>query len=139
LIKDRLLKHIIEDKSGWPVVTYRFKGHQTSEDIDGLLESWQENVDRKDEFFLIFHMSNYDPHIGHVKRLAGWLLRHQKETRAYCLGVAIIAPRLGVIKMVLNAFLLISPFPFPYKLFTQEEEAGTWIQEHLKHRKETTL
>jgi hypothetical protein len=137
-MKDPTLKHIIEDKSGWPVVTYRFKGHQTSEDIDGLLKSWQDNVDRMDEFLLVFHMSEYDPHIGHVKRLAGWLLSHQKQTREFCSGVAIIAPRVGVIKMVLNAFLLISPFPFPYKLFTQEEEASDWIQGILGKQKSAT-
>ena len=126
------MEHIIEDKSHWPIVSYRFKGRQTSEDVDGLLESWQENIDRKDEFLLVFHMNEYDPHIGHIKRLAGWLLRHQKETGEFCLGVAIITSNLGVIKMVLNAFLLISPFPFPYKIFTRENEASKWIQE--QHR-----
>lgn len=124
--------NIIVDKSRWPIASYHFQGKQSLEEIDQLLASWQENIDRGEAYVHLIQLEEYDANVGHIKRAAKWILSRNNEMKNLCYGAAVVAKKIGPVKLIFNSFLFITPLPFPYKMFDTVEEAEEWLQERLQ-------
>lgn len=124
--------NIIVDKSHWPIASYHFQGKQSLEEINQLLASWQDNIDRGEAYVHLIHLEQYDANVGHIKLAAEWVLSRTKEMKKLCYGAAVVAEKIGPVKLIFNSFLFITPLPFPYKIFSTVEEAEAWLQERLR-------
>ncbi len=121
------------DKSLWPpIMIYSFDGQQTEEDMKGLMASWQELVDAGEPFALITKLNNFHADFAHVKPVATWAKEHIPLLKQNGCGSAIVSPHSKAIQILLNAFLLIAPLPFPSKIFSTEDEALAWVKERLQ-------
>ncbi len=125
------MKNITVDKTCWPIATYRFHGQQTLEEIEQLFESWQENIDRGEPYAHLILLEEYDANVGHIKLAAKWILSRTKAMKNLCCGAAIVAEKIGPVKLIFNTFLFITPMPFPYKTFSDRDEAEVWLRERF--------
>ena len=120
------------DKSHWPpIMIYTFNGHQSREDLDGLMKSWKELVELGEPFAMITKLDAFRADIAHVKPAAAWAKAHMDLLKKYGCASALVSKHNKAVQILLNAFLVLSPIPFPSKIFSDEEEALEWVKEHL--------
>jgi hypothetical protein len=122
------------DKSQWPpIMIYTFNGDQTPEDMEGLMTSWKELVELGKPFGMITKLNKFDADISHVKPVATWAKAHMDLLNKYGCASAIVSKHSRAVQILLNAFLILAPMPFPSKIVSSEEEALVWVKERVAY------
>jgi hypothetical protein len=122
---------IQENLNEWPVAEYKFDGQQTVDDIEYLVNCWDAVANRRTTFVFITKIDSFKPEISHVKPLAKWAMANMDLLKAHCRGNAIVSDRAMAAQLLLNAFLILAPLPYPTKIFSTDEDARAWAKSRL--------
>lgn len=119
------------DESTWPIPVVTGTGDATSEDVDEYLQIQTELLKKEEPHALIFDVRN----VGHMKAadrslIGQWLKQHAASLRMYRRGFAYVTESMAT-RGLLTAILWVSPPPYPYKIFSNMEEARAWAEEMM--------
>ncbi len=125
------MQNIVEDLTEWPIGRYTFTGSQSLLEIEEFLERLEGLLGHGEDFCVVLDMQSYSSDITQMKHIGRWLLSQEGDQVKRCCGLAINTTNGRALTLMLNAFFLITPFPFPHRIFNDLSQAHSWTQECL--------
>ncbi|ADR22501.1 hypothetical protein MATR_36530 [Marivirga tractuosa] len=124
------------DSSTKPIITVTFTGEKsTDENFQQYLDELQSCYDDRQQIAITFDANKaVIPKLSHQRKQALWLSQHWKLMENYCLGTAYVIPS-AAIRAVLKMIFSFQNQPVPYKIFSNSEEAESWIEELISKAK----
>ncbi len=119
------------DRSKKPLLIATVDGHQEWEDVENLCKLFSDEFEAGRRFYAIVHFKQYEPNVRHAARLGEWNRDNSEMLGQYCKGCAMVAPD-SIFEIALKAFLIITPFPYPYMVCKDLDKAQTWIDEQRR-------
>ncbi|WP_375579889.1 STAS/SEC14 domain-containing protein [Marivirga tractuosa] len=128
--------YALVDSSRKPIITVTFTGEKsTDENFQQYLEDLENCYDDRKALAIIFDASKaVIPKSSLQKKQAFWISQHWKMIQTYCRGTAYVTPNMAI-RAVLKMIFSFQNQPVPYKIFSNSEEAESWIEELISKAK----
>ncbi|MFT6477446.1 MAG: hypothetical protein ACJAZY_001683 [Spirosomataceae bacterium] len=117
------------DRSEFPVISIHFTGEkETKENFQLYLDELRNNYERKEEFALIFELTNAPiPNVKYQLKQAAWMKENENLIKRYCRGVAYVIPG-ALMRNVLKFIFTVQQNPVEFKVFSTYAESQAWAK-----------
>jgi hypothetical protein len=117
------------DRSEFPVISIYFTGEkETKENFQLYLEELGNNYARKEQFALIFELTNAPiPNVKYQLKQATWMKENESLIKTYCHGVAYVIPG-ALMRNVLKFIFSVQQNPVEFKVFSTYAESQAWTK-----------
>ena len=119
-----------------PIVKVTFTGEKsTDENFESYLSTLETIYEERKILTIIFDAQKASiPNISHQKMQAKWISEHWELIQTYCKGTAYVIPNMAI-RAVLKMIFSFQKQPTPYKIFSNNEEAESWVKDLLSEEK----
>ncbi len=120
------------DDSRWPVVTIRWEGATTDDEMAAHLERIDEILARRQPWLSIIEVASGSgtPSPRQMNLQAEYIRRNQAVIREYSLGTVFVVGSI-MMRTVLRGVLTFQPPPDEHKIVATLEEAQAWARERF--------
>ena len=131
------------DESRWPLVSARFQGAGTPEEMDRFYTRFEAWLAKQERFALVLQRDNAEaaeeqskgsPEVKQMRKDGiAWTKAHKPEVSQYCAGVAIVPDSAKLLKLwgPMVAKVTQNMYGCPGKVFASVDEAKTWASDRL--------
>jgi hypothetical protein len=112
----------------WPVVLHVSEGSPTDAQLDAYIEEATRILQQGDRHAVVMDASRLQ-HVSPYSRARKktWLVENEALLRRNCLATAVVL-KSPLLRFIATTVMLVRPFPTPYRVFDDVEEALAWAR-----------
>lgn len=119
------------DRSRWPLVTTRFEGQTSKDDVVTKLAEWCEILGLRLRYANLIDLRNGIPGDNASREaIALWMRENRAGVEKVCVGTAIVVR--SSMRAALSALMMKQPIPGHYALFSDLESAEAWLRQRFR-------